>query len=48
MLALVEEVSAPYKEELTKVVGSTKNTLVRYYVIENPMDNLMRTPSCGN
>ncbi len=41
MLALVEEVSAPYKEELTKVVGSTKNTLVRYYVIENPMDNLI-------
>ena len=29
MLALVEEVSAPYKEELAKVVGSTKNTLVR-------------------
>jgi hypothetical protein len=23
------------------VVGSTKNTLVRYYVIENPMDNLI-------
>ena len=41
MLALVEEVSEPYKEELTKVVGSTKNTLVRYYVIENPMDNLI-------
>jgi sulfur-oxidizing protein SoxB len=41
MLALVEEVSAPYKEELAKVVGSTKNTLVRYYVIENPMDNLI-------
>jgi len=41
MLQLVEEVSAPYKEELSKVVGSTKNTLVRYYVIENPMDNLI-------
>ena len=41
MLELVEEVSAPYKEQLGKVVGSTKNTLVRYYVIENPMDNLI-------
>ncbi|MBP6391794.1 MAG: 5'-nucleotidase C-terminal domain-containing protein [Flavobacteriales bacterium] len=41
MLKLVDEVSAPYKEQLSKVVGSTKNTLVRYYVIENPMDNLI-------
>ena len=41
MLQLVDEVSAPYKETLSKVVGSTKNTLVRYYVIENPMDNLI-------
>ncbi len=41
MLRLVEEVSAPYKDTLGKVVGSTKNTLVRYYVIENPMDNLI-------
>lgn len=41
MLELVDEVSAPYKEHLSKVVGSTKNTLVRYYVIENPMDNLI-------
>jgi 2',3'-cyclic-nucleotide 2'-phosphodiesterase (5'-nucleotidase family) len=41
MLALVDEVSAPYTEQLSKVVGSTKNTLVRYYVIENPMDNLI-------
>ena len=41
MLQLVDEVSAPFKEQLSKVVGSTKNTLVRYYVIENPMDNLI-------
>ena len=41
MLQLVDEVSTPYKEQLSKVVGSTKNTLVRYYVIENPMDNLI-------
>ncbi|HMC96882.1 MAG TPA: bifunctional metallophosphatase/5'-nucleotidase, partial [Flavobacteriales bacterium] len=41
MLALVEEVRAPFKEELDRVVGTTRNTLVRYYVIENPMDNLV-------
>ncbi|QQR85402.1 MAG: 5'-nucleotidase C-terminal domain-containing protein [Flavobacteriales bacterium] len=41
MLQLVDEASTPYKEQLSKVVGSTKNTLVRYYVIENPMDNLI-------
>jgi 2',3'-cyclic-nucleotide 2'-phosphodiesterase (5'-nucleotidase family) len=41
MTALVEEVSAPHKKELSKVIGKTKTPLVRYYVIENPMDNLI-------
>jgi S-sulfosulfanyl-L-cysteine sulfohydrolase len=41
MAALVEKVSAPYKKELSKVIGKTKTPLVRYYVIENPMDNLI-------
>jgi len=41
MLQLVDEVSAPYKVRLNTVVGSTKHTLLRYYVIENPMDNLI-------
>jgi 2',3'-cyclic-nucleotide 2'-phosphodiesterase (5'-nucleotidase family) len=41
MAALVEEMRAPYKAQLDTVVGSTKRTLVRYYVIENPMDNLI-------
>ncbi|MFN4286586.1 MAG: bifunctional metallophosphatase/5'-nucleotidase [Lacibacter sp.] len=41
MAALVEKVAAPYKKELSKVIGKTKTTLVRYYVIENPMDNLI-------
>lgn len=41
MEKLVEEVSAPYKKELNKIIGKTKTTLVRYYVIENPMDNLI-------
>ncbi len=41
MLDLVSSVSAPYKDLLQKVLGSTRTTLVRYYVIENPMDNLI-------
>ncbi len=41
MLQLVDEVSAPYKVQLNTVGGSTKHTLLRYYVIENPMDNLI-------
>jgi S-sulfosulfanyl-L-cysteine sulfohydrolase len=41
MLALVDEVSVPYRARLSTIVGSTNTTLVRYYVIENPMDNLI-------
>ncbi len=41
MSALVEKVRAPYKKELNKVIGKSKTPLVRYYVIENPMDNLI-------
>jgi sulfur-oxidizing protein SoxB len=41
MLELVSRVSAPYREQLSRVVGHTNTTLVRYYVIENPMDNLI-------
>jgi sulfur-oxidizing protein SoxB len=41
MLDLVAMVSAPYEKQLRTVVGSTRTTLVRYYVIENPMDNLI-------
>ncbi len=41
MLDLVAEVSAPYGDRLRTIVGSTNTTLVRYYVIENPMDNLI-------
>jgi 2',3'-cyclic-nucleotide 2'-phosphodiesterase (5'-nucleotidase family) len=40
-LDLVREVSAPYRDRLRTVVGSTNTTLVRYYVIENPLDNLI-------
>ena len=41
MLDLVGQVSAPYQARLRTVVGSTNTTLVRYYVIENPLDNLI-------
>jgi S-sulfosulfanyl-L-cysteine sulfohydrolase len=41
MKALVEKVRAPYKEELNKVIGTSKTTLVRYYVLENTIDNLI-------
>lgn len=41
MEALVQEVRAPFQTELDKVIGKTKTTLVRYYVLENSMDNLI-------
>lgn len=41
MLDLVRKAREPYKAELDKVIGKTKTTLVRYYVLENPMDNLI-------
>jgi S-sulfosulfanyl-L-cysteine sulfohydrolase len=41
MLQLVEKARAPYKEKLDKVIGKTRSSLVRYYVLENPMDNLI-------
>ena len=41
MLDLVAEIGAPYRDRLRTVVGHTNTTLVRYYVIENPLDNLI-------
>jgi S-sulfosulfanyl-L-cysteine sulfohydrolase len=41
MEAMIEKVRAPYKNELDKVIGKSKTPLVRYYVMENPMDNLI-------
>jgi len=40
-LDLVGQVSAPYRDRLRTVIGSTNTTFVRYYVIENPLDNLI-------
>jgi 2',3'-cyclic-nucleotide 2'-phosphodiesterase (5'-nucleotidase family) len=41
MEALVKNARAPYAIELDKVIGKTKTNLVRYFVLENPMDNLI-------
>lgn len=41
MKMLVENAKAPYKKQLDRVIGTTKTPLVRYYVIETPMDNFI-------
>ena len=41
MLKKVEEARKPYAEEMDRVIGKSKKTLVRYYVLENPIDNLI-------
>jgi 2',3'-cyclic-nucleotide 2'-phosphodiesterase (5'-nucleotidase family) len=41
MVELVRKAKAPYQKELDKVIGRTKTTLVRYFVLENTMDNLI-------
>ncbi len=41
MKTLVAAAREPYREELTKVIGRTRTPLLRYYVIETPMDNLI-------
>src|SRR5262245_34908627 len=41
MKTMVAAVRAPYRQDLDRVVGRTTTPLVRYYVIETPMDNLI-------
>ena len=41
MKALVTQVRAPYRKRVDRVIGSTKTPLVRYYVIETPLDNFL-------
>jgi 2',3'-cyclic-nucleotide 2'-phosphodiesterase (5'-nucleotidase family) len=38
---LINKAKEPYKKELGRVIGKTKVPLVRYYVIESPMDNFI-------
>jgi sulfur-oxidizing protein SoxB len=39
--ALVAAAREPFRQEISKVIGTTRTPLLRYYVIETPMDNLV-------
>jgi sulfur-oxidizing protein SoxB len=41
MKARVSAAREPYRAEISKVIGRTRTPLMRYYVIETPMDNLI-------
>lgn len=41
MKHLIIKAKEPYKKELSRVIGKSKVPLVRYYVIESPMDNFI-------
>jgi 2',3'-cyclic-nucleotide 2'-phosphodiesterase (5'-nucleotidase family) len=41
MKTLVAAAREPYREKISKVIGKTRTPLLRYYVIETPMDNLI-------
>ena len=41
MQDLVDKAFEPFKKELETVIGTTKSPLVRYFVLETPMDNLI-------
>lgn len=41
MKRAVKKAKEPYKKVLNEVLGQTKTPLVRYYIIETPMDNLI-------
>lgn len=41
MKQLVNKAHEPYQKELHRVIGKTKTPLLRYYVIETPMDNFI-------
>jgi S-sulfosulfanyl-L-cysteine sulfohydrolase len=39
--ALVNKAYEPFKQDLQKIIGTSKTPLVRYFVMETPMDNLI-------
>jgi 2',3'-cyclic-nucleotide 2'-phosphodiesterase (5'-nucleotidase family) len=41
MKQLIGKAREPFQKELSRVIGKTKNPLIRYYVIETPMDNFI-------
>ncbi len=41
MLALIEKQYAPFKQDMNRVIGTSKSPLLRYFVLETPMDNVI-------
>jgi 2',3'-cyclic-nucleotide 2'-phosphodiesterase (5'-nucleotidase family) len=41
MKTLVAAAREPYRQAISKVIGKTRTPLLRYYVLETPMDNLI-------
>jgi sulfur-oxidizing protein SoxB len=41
METMISKARNPYKTELNTVIGSTTSPLLRYYILENPMDNMI-------
>jgi len=41
MSRMIDSAVAPYKEDLSKVIGYSSTPLMRYFVMETPMDNLI-------
>ena len=41
MQVLVDKAFEPFKKEMQTVIGTSKTPLVRYFVLETPMDNLI-------
>lgn len=41
MQAIVDKAYAPFKTDMQTVIGTSKTPLVRYFVLETPMDNLI-------
>jgi 2',3'-cyclic-nucleotide 2'-phosphodiesterase (5'-nucleotidase family) len=41
MKAMIAAAREPYRQEISTVIGRTRTPLLRYYVIETPMDNLI-------
>jgi 2',3'-cyclic-nucleotide 2'-phosphodiesterase (5'-nucleotidase family) len=41
LLADIKKVEEPYQKDLSAVIGTTTTPLVRYFVLETPMDNLI-------
>ncbi len=41
MLNMIKLAREPYRKELNTVIGKTKTPLVRYFVLESPMDNMI-------